>query len=105
MTEETNRIDIAEFRDKGFLQEVNRQFFHPLGLALEVMIDIKGVTKLGGIWDYRDDPEGLFFGDEMLEEEKINYVEDLKNSKRVPRLLAVREYKLAINKDSIQIKV
>ena len=30
------RISIQEFRDKGYLQETNRQFLHPLGLALEV---------------------------------------------------------------------
>lgn len=29
-------IDPKEFRDLGFLQEANRQFFHPHGLALEV---------------------------------------------------------------------
>ncbi len=29
------RIDAAAFRDEGFLQEANRQFFHPHGLALE----------------------------------------------------------------------
>jgi hypothetical protein len=23
-----------EFREKGYLQEVNRRFFHPLGIAL-----------------------------------------------------------------------
>lgn len=28
-------MDLGEFRDEGFLQEANRQFFHPLGLALE----------------------------------------------------------------------
>jgi hypothetical protein len=30
------RISGKEFRDVGFLQEANRQFFHPHGLALEV---------------------------------------------------------------------
>lgn len=29
-------MDIEEFRDFGFLQEVNRQVLHPAGLALEV---------------------------------------------------------------------
>lgn len=50
-------IDPAEFRDAGFLQEVNRQFFHPLGLALEVDV----VTGRMRVWDYRDDPEGIVF--------------------------------------------
>lgn len=31
-----NHIDISEFQRIGFLQEANRLFFHPHGLALEV---------------------------------------------------------------------
>jgi hypothetical protein len=55
-----NRIDIKEFRERGYLQEVNRQFFHPLGLALEIVSE-DGIEKLGGIWDYRDDEEGIYY--------------------------------------------
>ncbi len=33
------KINIKEFREFGYLQEVNRRFLHPLGLALEVVID------------------------------------------------------------------
>lgn len=56
-------LDLTEFRDLGYLQEVNRLFFHPLGLALEVYTDTDtgDVTHLGGIWDYRGDPEGVLF--------------------------------------------
>ena len=39
-------MDIREFRDKGYLQEVNRQFFHPLGLALCVVCPAEGEGKL-----------------------------------------------------------
>lgn len=55
------RMDIKEFREKGYLQEVNRKFLHPLGLALEVKIDDHGQEKLGGIWDYREDKEGIYY--------------------------------------------
>jgi hypothetical protein len=56
------KIDLTEFRDLGFLQEANRQWFHPRGLALEVVVDEDGnAVRLGGIWDYRDDPEGIAF--------------------------------------------
>jgi len=56
------RMDIKEFQNRGYLQEANRLFFHPLGLALEVIIDEEdGSVKLGGIWDSRDDPEGMVF--------------------------------------------
>ncbi|MCK4816475.1 hypothetical protein KA005_11965 [bacterium] len=61
------RIDVKEFQDFGFLQEVNRQFFHPLGLALEVIVDLEtGEVTLGGVWDARDDPEGYLFSEEDL---------------------------------------
>lgn len=55
------RIDIKEFREAGYLQEVNRRFLHPLGLALEVVVEEDGTERLGGVWDYRDDPEGMAF--------------------------------------------
>lgn len=61
---------IKDFREAGYLQEANRRFFHPLGLALEVVVDPDGGERLGGIWDYRDDPEGVGFGQvqpEMVE--------------------------------------
>lgn len=40
---------------------MNRGFLHPLGLALEVEIEVDedGTERLGGVWDYRKDPEGI----------------------------------------------
>ena len=102
--EEIKKIDIKEFRDLGFLQEANRQFFHPLGLALEVIVDGDN-TILGGIWDYREDPEGMFFGNEIIKEEKIKHVEQLRDSKRSQRFIAAREYKYAVDENGLQIKV
>jgi len=55
------RIDINEFVERGYLQEVNRRFLHPLGLALEVVIEEDGSAHLGGVWDYREDFEGICF--------------------------------------------
>tara|TARA_Y100000034_G_scaffold116947_1_gene155911 strand:- start:116 stop:415 length:300 start_codon:yes stop_codon:yes gene_type:complete len=69
-------IDIKEFRELGFLQELNRQFLHPLGLALEINIDDNtGEETLGGIWDYREDSEGMLFGEGSLSRDKANMVE------------------------------
>lgn len=62
-TADIERIDVAEFRERGYLHELNRRFLHPLGLALEVLRDADGNEQLGGIWDYRDDPEGINFHD------------------------------------------
>ncbi len=73
---ETNvpRMDIAEFRRLGLLQEVNRLFFHPRGLALESVIEEDGSERLGGVWDYREDPEGMAFGDDMISQRKARTV-------------------------------
>lgn len=57
-------MDIGEFQKLGYLQEVNRRFLHPLGLALEIRGEEDGAGwELGGVWDYRDDPEGVVFSD------------------------------------------
>ena len=61
--DDIKRMRIEEFRETGYLQEVNRQWFHPLGLALEIERDVDGDFVLGGIWDYREDPEGMLFVD------------------------------------------
>lgn len=106
------RIDIAEFREIGFLQEVNRQFFHPLGLALEVVIEDcdncgasgidmvgypatsepcpvcggnKQTERLGGVWDYRDDPEGMVYGSGEIEQDKIDRVAAVRQQHAVER--------------------
>lgn len=60
---ETKRMPIEDFRKLGFLQEANRQFFHPLGLALEVVVGEDGEQRLGGIWDYRGEDQGIVFED------------------------------------------
>lgn len=81
------RMDILEFQEEGYLQELNRQFLHPHGLALEIICDIddedgtRSNFRLGGVWDFRDDPEGMYFGveeDGSLElEPKANRVNEL----------------------------
>lgn len=85
-------ITVHEFWQLGFLQELNRQFLHPLGLALEVEVDEKGHAKgLGRIWDYRDDPEGIIFetGNVVDFREKAARVEahrELMSKSRIARL-------------------
>lgn len=53
-----NRIDLDELHAVGFIQEANRQFFHPLGLALFIEWEDDGEPSLG-VLDARDDPEGF----------------------------------------------
>lgn len=73
---EHKTMALAEFIDRGYLQEVNRQFLHPLGLALALgrpehpEDDPDGWTV--SVWDAQDDPEGWIFsgpaaGDEEFE--------------------------------------
>lgn len=62
------RMDAGTFRHLGYLQEVNRRFLHPLGLALEVVLEEDGSVRFGDVWDYRDDPEGIVFEDLDLAE-------------------------------------
>ena len=72
----TAYMDAREFRDAGFLQEANRLFFHPLGLALEVVVDDDGTERFSGVWDYRDDPEGVIFAEGMIDPDKAARVRD-----------------------------
>ncbi|HEX8747402.1 MAG TPA: hypothetical protein VF717_09385 [Pyrinomonadaceae bacterium] len=63
-------ISLDEFVRFGYLQEVNRQFFHPLGLALEVLVDDEGkAVSITGFWDERDDPEGIIFHESTINTE------------------------------------
>lgn len=71
MSDDIKRIDIKEFVDMGLLHELNRLFLHPIGLAMEVTVDDEtGDYSLSGIWDYREDDEGILFGD--IDREKIS---------------------------------
>lgn len=124
-------IPVLELRDGGYLQEVNRRFFHPLGLALEIGIyeepgrwftlrdeDVARLARLAnmireaepdeaaalddliarstpleqgdgvilGVWDCRDDPEGVIFGDGLLDPAKAHRVTDEMNLRALPRM-------------------
>jgi hypothetical protein len=56
-------FNLTAFRDDGYLQELNRRFLHPLGLALALEVDPETSEPNGRIkvWDGRDDPEGYVF--------------------------------------------
>ncbi len=59
-------LSIKAFRDRGYLQELNRRFLHPLGLALEIQVrdDLEDDTATTmRIQDAQDDPEGFIFED------------------------------------------
>lgn len=63
---EIRYMSVKEFRREGYLQELNRRFLHPLGLAIEVVVEDGGHESFGGIWDFRNDREGVRYGGEIL---------------------------------------
>lgn len=65
------KLSAKQFREEGYLQEVNRLFLHPLGLALEVIVD-HDCERFGDVWDSRDDSEGLIFEFDNITEAKQN---------------------------------
>ena len=80
MSNDIKYMDIKEFRESGYLQELNRRFLHPLGLAMEVTINENGTEQLGGVWDYRDDAEGIMYGESMVCDNtfkrKVSFIEE-----------------------------
>lgn len=63
-------LSIKEFKEGGYLQEVNRTFFHPLGLALAINWgETEEECSLAYILDSREDPEGFIFGPGMISRE------------------------------------
>jgi hypothetical protein len=60
-SEKPKEISKEDFEKFGYLQEVNRSFLHPLGLFLTY--DEEGVAR---IFDYREDPDGVFFSDDYI---------------------------------------
>lgn len=96
-------LDMKEFVDRGYLQEVNRQFFHPLGLAMVVEIDDHGEVTFGGFLDNRDDPEGMMFEPgtiDLVKVANIDYELATKVTKRMKRVGAIIQYPYNTNKES-----
>ena len=70
-------VPLEEFVRKGYLQEVNRQFLHPLGLALQVTVD-NGDYILSGVQDLRHLEGGYSFEnlDEEASKKKYQFVKN-----------------------------
>jgi len=78
-------MSVQEFRAFGYLQEVNRQFFHPLGLALFVAVDTEsGEALLGGILQI-EDPEGMIFAEGEIDLDKAERVIEMQIQKNLVR--------------------
>lgn len=77
-------IDIKEFRDMGLLVAINREFLHPLGLAMAINKDDLGNETIVGIIDSRDDPEGYVF--KKINKEKLDKAHEFMRNKHADRL-------------------
>lgn len=84
-------LPISEFRDFGYLHEVNRRVLHPLGLALAVSLREDGSGYLLGVYDARDDLEGFYFDEEALDPEKARRVAD-ELARRAPERISAVGY-------------
>lgn len=91
-------MTVKQFIERGYLQELNRLFLHPMGLSLQVEANVsaEGVVDAGddtqygtfAIQDCQDDPEGVCFGDLTAREAAL--AQSLKNLRlsRMPDRLA-----------------
>jgi hypothetical protein len=92
MAYEGKTMSVKEMREKGLLQEVNRRFFHPLGLALEVIIDSNtGEMRIERLWDASDDPEGWYFENGIIDVEKAKAI-DAELERRAPARIKALGY-------------
>ena len=85
----THRLDPSAFMQEGYLQELNRRFLHPLGLALAVSIDDDGTVQLDSILDFRFDPEGCVFGPGVIDPGKADRIEGLERDRKQAREAAL----------------
>jgi hypothetical protein len=79
------KMPLDEFQKIGLLQEINRQFLHPMGLALMFDTRDDNVVTSVEIWDARDDPEGILFAPDVINEEKVFKVVEMFEAKRKMR--------------------
>lgn len=71
-------MSLDELIHKGYLQEANRQFFHPLGLALTVVDPEDGRPATLCVQDARDDPEGFIFSEDFVQAELPEFCRKLR---------------------------
>ena len=77
------------------------EFKRDVGYPKVIIDDDTGEEKLGGVWDYREDDEGMFFGEDMINLEKAKAIEELRQSKIEAR--KNNPYNVPVNDDGIQI--
>lgn len=81
MIDDINTMSLDDFVKSGYLQEVNRKFLHPMGIALSVIADEKGqIQGFGPIWDHRNDPEGIRY--DRIDEDMTRKAQKVENHRK-----------------------
>lgn len=92
---ENKKLLVSDFRKQGYLQELNRQFLHPLGLSLEVLSYEDGHEEFGSIYDYRTDESGIVFDLINSDNARINdFISKANNIKREKKRIQKNRKKL-----------
>ena len=81
-----NYFDMAKFVDFGYLQEVNRKFFHPLGVAMHIEFDNNRKPARWGIIDCRRNKVGLVYHEKFLEHKNAKAATIRIEKERIKRL-------------------
>jgi len=89
-------LDFKTLREDGYLQEVNRTFFHPLGLALAINTDDQKDSTLC-VLDARDDPEGFNFDSAIDLVPKATKIKQLSDERSEARLQSLRYWIQPLN--------
>ena len=91
------KLSMKSFVEDGFLQEVNRQFFHGLGLAMEVK-KTGNEYEFSGLWDFRQIKGGILFDEKAINNpvfiartNKIKEIQKVNNSLRKQAYNEVRQ--------------
>jgi len=77
------KMSMKEFVEGGYLQEVNRQFFHGLGLAMEVK-KTGNEYEFSGLWDFRQIKGGILFGEKVIKDKE--FIDRTNNIKGIQKL-------------------
>jgi hypothetical protein len=106
LTGNPSYMSIKEFVEFGFLQEANRRFFHPLGLALvaETKENDAGMEwVLAGVVDGRNDPVGILFESPVVQEvAEAHAAKYARVEKLMSEMAAKRSMLKGCNEDGIQ---
>jgi len=83
-------ITTSYLRESGILQELNRRFLHPLGMAAEVAIGDDPDTEVAILKIQSDpDPEGWIFGAGVAGDDKRERFQKLESEWHARRLQAL----------------